>query len=883
MDVFNKLRNTVSSTVSQLSCVLPGNPVTREFEVTTHAGSYGPGLLWKIYTGYKKSTKQEAAIFVFEKKILEKYPKHDRDVILNILRKGISQLTRLRHPKILTVQHPLEESRESLAFATEPVFASLANVLGQYENAPSPLPSELKEYKLFEVEIKYGILQLAESLAFLHNDVKMLHRNLAPESILISKSGSWKIAGFEFCIVNRNPPDEQSLWQFHEWDIASHHHAQPNLDYLAPEYALSLSCDTASDMYSLGALISTVYNNNRPLFSNNGDFTNFKKNACELKSMPPMMLDGIPNGLREYIKMLLNVTPEIRPDAHQFSKISFFDDVGAKTLQYLDSLYQWDNLQKSHFYKGLPQIITKMPKRVNIDRILPCLMKEFPNVDMIPFVLPNVLLIAEDATKEEFRRLILPGLKPVFKIQEPVQILLVFLQKMELLLTKTPAQDIKDNILPMLFGALESNVQQIQELCLSIIPNFATLVEYSSMKNAMLPRIKHLCLTTAYLSVRVNCLICIGKLLEHLDKWLVLDDVLPLLSEIPSKEPAVLMGILGIYKLTMSNKKLGITKEIMATKVIPFLVPLCIENGLSLNQFNACVTLVKEMLNQVENEHRIKLEQLNSIQQEQKSALEMSKVQGAKKEELITGFTSKPISEMDTMFEGFGLGSFIQEKDVSKVAESLTSPKDSYMTTMNSHSNKSLLTLEEKQRLVRAQDQQNIICHQKPIKPLSSSTPTVSRHSQASPRDLTDSLINSNLMNISGIRQQQPAYIPGMPGKPIPSTNFPLDFPTNYSPISNFNCSTQPKPMASMSSSWLSTQPLGTPSYGPMKVAQRPNMSPLDDLLPKSPLGDSKASLNELAHMKNVTSNSFVKSSTSTFVQSPTNTLSQSDISDLLG
>lgn len=41
---------------------------------------------------------------------------------------------------------------------------------------------------------------------------------------------------------------------------------------------------------------------------------------------------------------------------------------------------------------------------------------------------------------------------------------------------------------------------------------------------------------------------------------------------------------LGIYKLSLANNKIGITKEIMATKVIPFLVPLSIENGLSLQQ-----------------------------------------------------------------------------------------------------------------------------------------------------------------------------------------------------------------------------------------------------------------------------------------------------------
>lgn len=50
--------------------------------------------------------------------------------------------------------------RESLAFATEPVFASLANIVKCYHNLPSNLPKELEEHKLYEVEIKYGLLQV---------------------------------------------------------------------------------------------------------------------------------------------------------------------------------------------------------------------------------------------------------------------------------------------------------------------------------------------------------------------------------------------------------------------------------------------------------------------------------------------------------------------------------------------------------------------------------------------------------------------------------------------------------------------------------------------------------------------------------------------------
>lgn len=51
MDMFNKLKSAVSS-------ALPGNPLSKDFEVYGQIGTAGPGLLWKIYSGMKKTTKQ---------------------------------------------------------------------------------------------------------------------------------------------------------------------------------------------------------------------------------------------------------------------------------------------------------------------------------------------------------------------------------------------------------------------------------------------------------------------------------------------------------------------------------------------------------------------------------------------------------------------------------------------------------------------------------------------------------------------------------------------------------------------------------------------------------------------------------------------------------
>ena len=48
--------------------------------------------------------------------------------------------------------------------------------------------------------------------------------------------------------------------------------------------------------------------------------------------------------------------------------------------------------------------------------------KECHNNNMVPFLLPSIMLVAEQATEEEFAKYILPDLIPIFKMTEPVQV-----------------------------------------------------------------------------------------------------------------------------------------------------------------------------------------------------------------------------------------------------------------------------------------------------------------------------------------------------------------------------------------------------------------------------------------------------------------------------
>ncbi|CAG8838811.1 8424_t:CDS:2, partial [Gigaspora margarita] len=63
-----------------------------------------------------------------------------------------SQLARLRHPSLLEIVEAMEESRTVITFVTEPILASLANLLENTKNL-STVPNDIKNFDLDELEV----------------------------------------------------------------------------------------------------------------------------------------------------------------------------------------------------------------------------------------------------------------------------------------------------------------------------------------------------------------------------------------------------------------------------------------------------------------------------------------------------------------------------------------------------------------------------------------------------------------------------------------------------------------------------------------------------------------------------------------------------------
>jgi SCY1-like protein 2 len=97
----------------------------------------------------------------------------------------------VKHPGVLKVIEPLEETSGQMVMVTEPVFGSLANVLSQFREVPTA-PQDRVSVTLSPLEAKYGLHTLAETLHFLHHEAHLVHCNINPgeTSIIMSMSTS---------------------------------------------------------------------------------------------------------------------------------------------------------------------------------------------------------------------------------------------------------------------------------------------------------------------------------------------------------------------------------------------------------------------------------------------------------------------------------------------------------------------------------------------------------------------------------------------------------------------------------------------------------------------------------------------------------------------
>ncbi|KLP02836.1 related to bovine rhodopsin kinase and to YGR052w [Fusarium fujikuroi] len=629
---------------------------------------------WKIYDAKKKSTGKPYSVFVFDRKSLDTHGsslgrsgaasfKKTVEEVVERLKKEASSLAKLRHPNILELVEPVEETRGGgLQFVTESVTASLSSLLqekdeqeraggpggrsSRYVTEDADGTKRRRELEIDELEIQKGLLQVSKALEFLHENAGIVHGNLTPDA------SDWKISGLAFA----SPPEGSdkptsiqgiNLYEVLNMDPRLPKAVQLNLDYSSPDFVVDNNLNSSADMFSLGLMSVALYNSpHRSPLECHGSLSTYKRLFSSSSSVPSasnnyLSSRPLPRELsHDVLPRLITRRPAQRMTAREFQQSEYFDNILVSTIRFLDSFPAKTANEKASFMRGLNKVLPSFPKSVMEKKILPALIEELKDRDLLSLILQNIFKILDllPSAKRAFSEKVRPALREIFVVnakqtqeKDPARDagLMVVLEHISSISSNCSGKEFKDDMLPVIMAAIECPTHSIVDAALRSLPVVLPVLDFSTIKNELFPVIAAVFSKTNSLAIKVRGLrafviLCGGTNdngeddglngLENkktssssaLDKYTMQEKIVPLIRVIKTKEPAVMMAALNVLRVVGSVAD----AEFVAMEILPILWSMSLGPLLNLKQFQGFMELIKSLSRRVEDEQTRKLQEL---------------------------------------------------------------------------------------------------------------------------------------------------------------------------------------------------------------------------------------------------------------------------------
>ena len=198
---------------------------------------------------------------------------------------------------------------------------------------------------------------------------------------------------------------------------------QLNLDYTSPDFVLDNNISFSADMFSLGLLILALYNSphSSPL-KTNASISTYKKiltSSSESPSPSNNFLSSRPlprELLTDVLPRLVARRPGQRMNAREFQQSQFFDNILMSSIRFLDALPAKTPNEKSQFFRGLPKILEQFPKSVLEKKVLPALLEETKDRELLSLILQSVFKIIQilPSGRRAFTDKVIPQLREIF-------------------------------------------------------------------------------------------------------------------------------------------------------------------------------------------------------------------------------------------------------------------------------------------------------------------------------------------------------------------------------------------------------------------------------------------------------------------------------------
>ncbi|KAL6784464.1 hypothetical protein ACKKBF_B01895 [Auxenochlorella protothecoides x Auxenochlorella symbiontica] len=598
----------------------------QDYALQAQVATGGPQGLWRIYTAQAK--KSDAPFQVVSAWILDKRALTESDTggggrqggltrpstkrleaFLEQCRRDVQHLARLKHPLVLRLLSPLEETRTQMVFVTEAVVSSLADYLAACNGPPPPLSvshpgthASPSAVRMSELELKHGVLQMADAIHFLHSGASMAHRGICPHAVFIARAGGWKLAWFAFA----TPLDFRDGEASGGFDFSDRHPSmlaaalKPSLAYCAPELVASGSASaggmlSACDAFSMAALTYELFAH-RQLLPVGSDLVTYESH---IRSLTQRDLDGVPMELWGPLRGMLAPIPSARTPVEAFTASAYFQgDTRLRALRFLGTLMQREPAQKAAFFKDLETMLGSLDGRVLRTLVLPPVLGELHNAALAPTLVPLVMRLMASQSPEEAAEVTLPALRPLARGATGATLgaLVAAAPALQAALPRAAAAGLVPGLLAR--GMAPETPPATAETAARGAAALAPLaLDFAGLKALVVPAARALCLSTTSAPVRVAAFEVLAGAAPRLDvgeaeaTLAVAAQVTAVDRSAPSVAAAAALG-------AALARQHG--PDLAARCVLPMLCPLLVAPSLSAAQRAALMRAVRELLAVVE-------------------------------------------------------------------------------------------------------------------------------------------------------------------------------------------------------------------------------------------------------------------------------------------